>query len=110
MSLNLIIYKKVDHLDLTPHLGEMTEHVIIWDHSLYQVLWRWDEYGFKDCEDMKNFLTKAIPFMVENKEELEKYNPESGWSYDTLLKFCNNLLNKCEKAGDDWKIDFYVYY
>lgn len=43
-------------------------------------------------------VKEAIKYFKENKEELEKLNPENGWgSYDTALKLLENLLSEFKK-------------
>jgi len=104
MSLDLTISQEIASYNITHNLTEMAEAIKIDWISLYDVLWRGDENGFATTENTKDFLLKAIQYMEEHKNELQKYNSDNWWgTYDWLLKFCKEVLSSCY-------VDWYISY
>lgn len=101
MSLDLYLLEKGEEKfwrNITHNLGKMADEIVIDGVSLYKLLWRPDENGFKHAKEEIKLLKKAIDYMIEEKEELIKFNPENGWgSYDGLLEFTIDFYNSCKK-------------
>jgi hypothetical protein len=50
-----------------------------------------------ECRNAADILHKGVKYMRENKEELEKLNPENGWGdYDTALEFLTEIRDMAD--------------
>ena len=89
--------------NITHNLGKMAREVkygLEWagvaDLSLYDVLWRPDEHGFKLAKDISDLLDIGWNILLSDPEKYKRYNPENGWgSYDGLLQFVYKYRNAC---------------
>ena len=83
--------------NITHNLGKMANQVILSNgHTLYQVLWRPDEHGWKFARDIIDMLDEGWNILMSNPEKFKKFNPENGWgSYEGLCNFVYNYRNAC---------------
>ena len=64
--------------------------------TLYDILWRPDENGFKTAKDISELLDEGWNILLSDPEKYKRYNPENGWgSYDGLCNFVYNYRNAC---------------
>ena len=81
--------------NITHNLGKMALNVTPdgKPYTLYSLLWGGK---YKSCRDLIGKLHECILYMLMNKEELKKYNPENGWgTYDQLLEFTKEFQMAC---------------
>jgi len=87
--------------NITHNLGKMATAVKIGAEfgsslTLYDVLWRPDEHGFKFARDIADWLDLGWNILLSDPETYRKYNPENGWgSYDGLCDFVYKYRNAC---------------
>ena len=89
--------------NITHNLGKMASEVkygLEWkgegDLSLYDVLWRPDEHGFKYAKDISDLLDIGWNILLSDPEKYKRYNPENGWgSYEGLCDFVYRYRNAC---------------
>ena len=89
--------------NITHNLGPMAREVkygLEWagvaDLSLYDVLWRPDEHGFKYAKEISDLLDIGLNILLSDPEKYKRYNPENGWgSYDGLCDFVYRYRNAC---------------
>ena len=88
--------------NITHNLGKMASEVKLSNgKTLYDVLWRPDEHGFKTGEDIAELLDEGFNILLASPEEYKKYNPENGWgSYDGLVDFVYKYRNACWENPD----------
>lgn len=64
--------------------------------GLYECLWRPDEYGFPNAEDLVEPLRKGLRFLRLQQDKCRALNPSNGWgTYEGLVRFCEELLAEC---------------
>ena len=64
--------------------------------TLYQVLWRPDECGWKYAKDIAELLDEGWNILLSDPEKFKKFEPDNGWgSYEGLEKFVYNYRNAC---------------
>lgn len=114
MSLDIYLVREVEIKDfnITHNLTEMARNIPI-NHDifsdLYLLLWNWDEYWIS-VDNIIELLPQAITYMVLNKEALTQFNPDNWWwSYDSLLKFCSELLSTCQELEDKHEVKIRVW-
>ena len=105
LDVDLMVTKPVSVYDanITHTLGKMAEAVefgVEWkgegELTLYDVLWRPDEHGFKYARDIADLLDIGWNILLSDPEKFKKLNPENGWgSYDGLVNFVYNYRNAC---------------
>ena len=81
--------------NITHNLGKMASNVTPdgKPYTLYDLLWGGK---YKHCRDLISKLHVCILYMLMNKEELKKYNPENGWgTYEQLLEFTKEFQMAC---------------
>ena len=81
--------------NITHNLGKMASNVMPdgKPYTLYSLLWGGK---YKSCRDLIGKLHECILYMLMNKEELKKYNPENGWgTYEQLLEFTKEFQMAC---------------
>lgn len=81
--------------NITHNLGKMASNVMPdgKPYTLYSLLWGGK---YKNCRDLIGKLHVCILYMMMNKEELKKYNPENGWgTYEQLLEFTKEFQMAC---------------
>ena len=88
--------------NITHNLGRMAAAVYfgvdsdIPNLTLYHVLWRPDEYGFKYARDIADLLDIGWNILISDPETYTRYNPENGWgSYEGLCDFVYRYRNAC---------------
>ena len=92
--------------NITHNLGKMASNVKPdgKPYTLYSLLWGGK---YKNCRDLIGKLHACILYMMMNKEELKKYNPENGWgTYEQLLEFTKEFQMACID-NQDCKIKIY---
>ena len=106
MSLDVYLTKvmptEVYSSNITHNLGKMANQVLLSNgHTLYQVLWRPDEHGWKFARDIDDMLDEGWNILLSNPELFKKFNPENGWgSYEGLCNFVYNYRNACWDSPD----------
>lgn len=66
------------------------------DLTLYDVLWRPDEQGFKYAKDIADLLDLGWNILLSDPDHFKKFNPENGWgSYEGLCDFVYHYRNAC---------------
>lgn len=81
--------------NITHNLGKMASNVTPEGkpYTLYDLLWGGK---YKRCRDLISKLHECILYMLMNKEELKKYNPENEWgTYEQLLEFTKEFQMAC---------------
>ena len=64
--------------------------------TLYHVLWRPDECGWKYARDIGDLLHEAYNILISDPEKYKEYNPENGWgSYEGLVDFVYDYRAAC---------------
>jgi hypothetical protein len=64
--------------------------------TLYDILWRPDEQGFKYAKEISDLLDIGWNILLSDPEKYKRYNPENGWgSYDGLCDFVYRYRNAC---------------
>lgn len=64
--------------------------------TLYDILWRPDENGFKTAKDISELLDEGWNILLSDPEKYKRYNPENGWgNYDGLCDFVYRYRNAC---------------
>jgi hypothetical protein len=89
--------------NITHNLGKMAREVkygLEWagvaDLSLYDVLWRPEEHGFKLAKEISDLLDIGWNILISDPEKYKRYNPENGWgSYEGLCDFVYRYRNAC---------------
>jgi len=89
--------------NITHNLAKMAAEVklgIEWkgpdDLTLYHVVWRSDEHGFKYARDIADLLDIGWNILISDPDKFKMFNPENGWgSYDGLVNFVYNYRNAC---------------
>ena len=83
--------------NITHNLGKMADAVKLSNgHTLYQVLWRPDEHGWKTADDIAEMLDEGWNILMSDPEKFKAFNPENGWgSYEGLCNFVYNYRNAC---------------
>ena len=106
MSLDVYLTKvmptEVYSSNITHNLGKMANQVLLSNgHTLYQVLWRPDEHGWKFARDIDDMLDEGWNILLSNPEKFRAFNPENGWgSYEGLCNFVYNYRNACWDSPD----------
>ena len=101
MSLDVYLTKvmptEVYSSNITHNLGKMANQVLLSNgHTLYQVLWRPDEHGWKFARDIDDMLDEGWNILLSDPEKFRAFNPENGWgSYEGLCNFVYNYRNAC---------------
>ena len=85
--------------NITHNLGAMAREVKYegkGELSLYYILWRPDEHGFKYAKDISDLLDIGWNILISDPEYFKQFNPENGWgSYDGLCDFVYDYRNAC---------------
>jgi len=83
--------------NITHNLGKMANQVLLSNgHTLYQVLWRPDEHGWKFAKDISEMLDEGFNILLSDPEKFRAFNPENKWgSYEGLCNFVYNYRNAC---------------
>ena len=83
--------------NITHNLNEMAIHVPVSDTlTLYNVLWRPDESDLNTTDDILEYVTIGLKYLIDHKKDLLQYNPDNGWGdYDGLLDFTKRVGSAC---------------
>jgi len=105
LDVDLMVVQPVSvyEANITHNLGKMAAEVkygVEWvgegELSLYEVLWRPEERGFKFARDIADLLDIGWNILLSDPERFKAYNPENGWgSYDGLVNFVYKYRNAC---------------
>lgn len=91
---NITYYKEYTEIwsgNITHNLTRMAERIGIGDETLYSLLWHPQEILTLEYIEK---IQIAMNILINNRKELEKFNPPNGWgNYDTLHKFLTSYLN-----------------
>jgi hypothetical protein len=91
MSLDVYLYHRVYSHNITNNLGKMAIEAGVYDY-----LWRPDEIGICNSEDLIEPLTKGLELLKSDPERFKKFNPKNGWGdYDDLVEFVEDYLKHC---------------
>jgi len=64
--------------------------------TLYDVMWRPDEHGFKYAQDIAELLDEGWNILLSDPTKFKMFNPSNGWgSYEGLCDFVYNYRNAC---------------
>jgi len=87
----------VFNLNITHNLGKMAGEVLLSNgKTLYDVLWRPDEHGYYNGEDISNLLDEGFNILLSDPVKFKVFNPENGWGdYDGLVNFVYAYRNAC---------------
>lgn len=73
------------------HVNEAGEEL-----TLYHVLWRPEEFGFKYARDISDLLDIGWNILLSDPDYFKTLNPSNGWgSYDGLVNFVYQYRNAC---------------
>ena len=99
LDIDLMVVQPVSvyEANITHNLGKMADAVILDNgKTLYQVLWRPDEHGWKFARDISDMLDEGWNILLSDPERFKQFNPENGWgSYDGLVNFVYKYRNAC---------------
>jgi hypothetical protein len=99
LDVDLMVIQPVSvfSLNITHNLGKMASKVILsTGQTLYDILWRPDENGYYNAEDISELLYEGLHILISSPEEYKKYNPENGWGeYDGLVQFVKDYHMAC---------------
>lgn len=103
LDVDLMVVKPVSVYDanITHNLGKMAAEVKIGadfgsELTLYDVLWRPEEHGFKFAREIADWLDYGFNILLAEPETYKQYNPSNGWgSYDGLVDFVYKYRNAC---------------
>jgi hypothetical protein len=99
LDIDLMVVQPVSvyEANITHNLGKMADAVVLDnDKTLYQVLWRPDEHGWKFARDISDMLDEGWNILLSDPERFKQFNPENGWgSYDGLVNFVYKYRNAC---------------
>ena len=88
--------------NITHNLGKMADAVVLGNgKTLYQILWRPDEHGYYNAEDISDLLDEGFNILLSDPEKFKKFNPENGWGeYEGLVNFVYAYRNACWETPD----------
>jgi len=99
LDIDLMVVQPVSvyEANITHNLGRMADAVVLDNgKTLYQVLWRPDEHGWKFARDISEMLNEGWNILLSDPERFKRFNPENGWgSYDGLVNFVYKYRNAC---------------
>lgn len=77
--------------NITHNLGKMADQAMI-----YETLWRPDELGITEANQLIEPLTKGLERMKANPEKFKKFNAENGWgTYEQFVPWIEKYLAAC---------------
>jgi hypothetical protein len=99
LDVDLMVIKpmSVFSLNITHNLGKMAGEVLLSNgKTLYDVMWRPDEHGYYNGEDISNLLDEGFNILLSDPVKFKMFNPENGWGdYDGLVNFVYAYRNAC---------------
>ena len=85
--------QEVFEYNITHNLTKMAEEI-----GMYKVIWRPEEMGLEQGEQLIGMLSIAVRDMERRKLELEQFNPANAWgSFDCLANLVEKYLIACLK-------------
>lgn len=104
LDVDLMVIKpcSVFSLNITHNLGKMAAEVKLSNgKTLYDVLWRPEEHGYFNAEDISELLDEGWNILLSDPERFKKFNPENGWGdYEGLCNFTYAYRNACWDTPD----------
>jgi hypothetical protein len=104
LDVDLMVTKPVSVFtqNITHNLNKMAMAVELSNgKTLYDVLWRPDEHGFKYARDIADLLDMGWNILLSDPDKFKMFNPENGWgSYDGLVNFVYKYRNACWESPD----------
>jgi len=104
LDVDLMVTKpcSVYSANITHNLGKMADAVVLSNgKTLYQVLWRPEEHGWKTAEDIVEMLDEGWNILLADPEKFRMFTPENHWgSYEGLCEFVYQYRNACWDAPD----------
>jgi hypothetical protein len=104
LDVDLMVTKpcSVYSANITHNLGKMADAVVLSNgKTLYQVLWRPEEHGWKTAEDIVDMLDEGWNILLADPEKFRMFTPENHWgSYEGLCEFVYQYRNACWDAPD----------
>ena len=84
--------------NITHNLNTMAAAVTLNNgKTLYDILWRPDEQGYKYAKDITEMLDEAHDILVSDPTKFKSFNPANGWgSYEGLVDFVYHYKNACK--------------
>ena len=97
VDLMIIQPTSIFSMNITHNLGKMAAAVKLSNgKTLYDVLWRPDEHGYFNAEDISELLDEGWNILLAFPEKYKACNPENGWGeYDGLVNFVYQYRNAC---------------
>lgn len=79
--------------NITHNLGGMAKAA-----GIYQHLWRPEELGIKNAEELVGPLTQGLEKLKAEPERFKTFNPSNGWGkYESLVSFVERYLSACQE-------------
>ena len=79
--------------NVTHNLGEMARAC-----GVYNAMWRPEESGFKNAEDVIEELEKGLQELKSKPTYYKKFNPSNGWgSYDGFCESICKIIEACKE-------------
>lgn len=104
LDVDLMVTKpcSVYSANITHNLGKMADAVVLSNgKTLYQVLWRPDEHGWKTAEDIVDMLDEGWNILLADPVKFRMFTPENHWgSYEGLCEFVYQYRNACWDVPD----------
>lgn len=105
MSLDVYLYFPVDvgreepeehtvyNANVTHNLAKMASEA-----GIYECLWRPDEHGIEQAEQIIEPLAKGLADMRDRPHHYTPMNPSNGWgSYERFVPWCEKYLEACRE-------------
>ena len=78
--------------NITHNLGKVAAKA-----GIYQALWRPDELGITNADQLVPILTRGLEYLYTNTEELRALEPSNGWgTVEDLISFVSYYLSAAE--------------
>ncbi|TVM03002.1 MAG: hypothetical protein CV087_07595 [Candidatus Brocadia sp. WS118] len=82
--------------NITHNLNKMADEA-----GIYQHLWRPDEIGITNAEQLIEPLQRGLQLLKSDPEKFKKFNPSNGWgNYEGLVNFVHDYLKACVENPD----------
>jgi hypothetical protein len=91
MSLDVILSERVYSANITHNLGKMAQEA-----GIYAALWRPEEAGYYNAEDLIEPLTKGLTLLTADPERFKAFDSPNGWGvYEHFVLFVAKYLQAC---------------
>jgi hypothetical protein len=82
--------------NITHNLTEMASEA-----EIYHALWRPDEHGYTNAEQIIPILRKGVALLENDPERFKKFDSPNGWGlYIHFVPFVKKVLAACEEYPD----------